>query len=545
MLRGSAVDVHRALGGVAREFPNDRDQVRRPHAGDLGPFLDRMGFGGFAEQLQAGFGPPAVGQLDVHEEVAAHRLLFVVRIERDEAAFRAHDEEFLRIRGAVFLRAGFRRAQTDIGGAHERAGAVVAHFDQPRSVAPARLAGGFRRRLVGVREEIGPIGPLVEQPTNHPHRQRRVRARLQRQPFPGLARELAEPRVGGGDRAPAGGQAFGQAHRTVGRAVIGLEQIGADEQHEPAVFQVGLPIELLAAGELALGVLLADGLAREIERALADRRMAMRVRRAQGGGESLVELPAAAFEASPHADDLVVFRAEIGVFGINHGREVFRVALLERLDEFGFFRAIFFGPDRLNVRGHRLRDGGVAQGRDGFQPLHVPIFLAGHVRKEPPPIANFTDRLLEGDDDPAVFAALAGAFEHLADAVRIVGGLQAGLTLGTDRAVNGRRDARRGRVIQVRQQRPRIVRIAVNLRQHAVLDLALDPAARVALQTNGIDQVFGIRGRVRRVGAAAVEHGGVRGIGCRRAHAGEQRAAEQRAVREEPAAVHRRFGRAG
>lgn len=68
----------------------------------------------------------------------------------------------------------------------------------------------------------------------------------------------------------AADQVSGKPYSAIWRTVVGLEKVGADEKDKLGILGVGLPVELLALGELAAYVLLADSLASEVERALTD-----------------------------------------------------------------------------------------------------------------------------------------------------------------------------------------------------------------------------------------------------------------------------------
>src|SRR5687768_8977343 len=83
------------------------------------------------------------------------------------------------------------------------------------------------------------------------------------------------------------------------RTIVPLHRRSADEDDELAVADVTLPVELLAAGPLALDELLAHRLAGEVERALADGGVAVGVGRAEAvTGEPVDELAATSLQAA-------------------------------------------------------------------------------------------------------------------------------------------------------------------------------------------------------------------------------------------------------
>ena len=131
--------------------------------------------------------------------------------------------------------------------------------------------------------------------------------------------------------------------------------------------------------------------------------------------------------------------------------------------------------------------------------------------------------LVEVDGLPPVLAPLAGALEHFAQAIGIVQYLDAALPFGADRGVHLRGLVESGRFGQRQQHVLRAVRIALDLHQHAVLDLALDGTGVVAVQTDAVNDVFGIAEaigiavatgeNVLHVGQGAHQYGGPTGSG--------------------------------
>ena len=100
--------------------------------------------------------------------------------------------------------------------------------------------------------------------------------------------------------------------RAVGRAVAAFEDIVADQDGELGVGQVALPVELLAAGPLAFDELLAHGLAREVERTLADGRVAVRVDRAEGVAGKRLRSPRPSFRRPQMKQNWLFFGPKSG-----------------------------------------------------------------------------------------------------------------------------------------------------------------------------------------------------------------------------------------
>jgi hypothetical protein len=99
-------------------------------------------------------------------------------------------------------------------------------------------------------------------------------------------------------------------------------------------------------------------------------------------------------------------------------------------------------------------------------------------------------------------------------------------------------------VRQVRQQRPRVVGVAVDFGDDAVLQLHLDAAAGVALQADRVDLVLREAGGVFGIGAMVVENGVLRGV-LRGGRAGGQEPQKRAAAEETPARTDRVDGKCG
>jgi len=313
------------------------------------------------------------------------------------------------------------------------------------------------------------------------------------------------------------------------------------------VGQVALPVELFAARPLAFDKLLAHRLAGEVERTLADRGVAVGVDRPEGvAGEALDELAAAVLEAPPDEAELVVLGAEVRVIRVDHGVQVVGEVDLELFNQRLLLFPIFLGHDGVGRLGHVAQDSGIANRPEFIQ--------AGRRRTvgELAAVDDLVDGLGEVDALPLPGAARAGALEHLADAVRIVGALEAGLTLRADPAVDGPGLQRRRLVIQIGPEGGRAKGVAVDLGDDAVDDLYLDRAAGVALQTGGVEDVVGIGQRVHIRGGLRGSLPALRSFGQAGGHRRElggqrRRAAQQRRSLDEGAAGERqaRFAAAG
>ena len=260
---------------------------------------------------------------------------------------------------------------------------------------------------------------------------------------------------------------------------------------------MGHPVRLLAARPLHLRVgsvepeLLGHGLPGEVDRALAHGRVAVAVDGPQAVAEEPVrEVRTTALLAAPDVEDLVVLGPEVGMVGVDEGREVGGVLGLEVRHTQLLLR------DLLGVRrevGQHLR---VADRPELAEARDATALLAGDVPEEGPALDDLGHGLVEADRRPLVLAALPGALQHADDAIGVVGGLDARLALGAQRRVHGRGARHVGRVGDVRDHVPRRVGVPVDLRDDPVLDLHLDAALRVALLAHRVDEALGPRERV-------------------------------------------------
>src|SRR3989304_2679357 len=90
-----------------------------------------------------------------------------------------------------------------------RRGSVRLSLREPRRVRPGRFAGEGRRRLVRARKEPGVVAIVLEDPPDHRHRERGLRARGDRDPLPRVRDRLRHPRVDHGELEPTRREAGG------------------------------------------------------------------------------------------------------------------------------------------------------------------------------------------------------------------------------------------------------------------------------------------------------------------------------------------------
>ena len=452
---------------MARQFLGDAGHILGRHPGLLAPFLEGPPLRLLLEKGEPGLDAdrltPGGCEGHVHEQVAPDRKHLVVRVDRGRPAALHHDQ-----------RVGVP-AQAQPRGAHERPRPAIADFDQPGGIGPGGLAVRFRAGLVGALEELGVVAAIVEHPPQEAERERGILARLDGQPHFGLARQLREPRVHHRDPGPPLSDPLGQPDRPVGGAVVGLEKVRADEEDILGSLEVRLPVELLAAGELAVLVLLADGLAGEVQGALTHGRVPVEIGSAVACSEPFDEIAAAALQPPPRKHELVVPRSEVRVVGIDQGGQLGLVLGLELRD-----RHLVLA-DRLGVFGHGLGGAVVAQHHEGSETLDLTGLFPGDVGEQPPALDDLRHGLIEGNTDPPLLAALTGSLEHRADPIRVVDGLHGGLALRAETTVDS------GRIVhgrchgQVRDHGPRAVRAPVDLGDETVLQLHLHAAPRVAV----------------------------------------------------------------
>ena len=309
----------------------------RVRAAEGGIFGDGFFPGGVQHELQAAFDLDffSFGVLEhsVDEQFAGHRLLVVVGVKGHRlAVFQGHqvfEIEFLAVLVGPFL----GRFQADLVGTEELARfAFLVELDQPGAVAPGRLLDRHGCRLVAAGQVGGVILLVLQYPPGHAQGKGGVRAGQDRHPALGLGRQLGAARVEHGHPQLALHHPLGHAHGAVGRAIVAVEQVGADKKDVVAVLLVGLPVELLSALEAAALVLLTHGLAGEVERALADGGVAVGVVGAEGPVEGGGEVGAASLLAAPEVDELVVLRTEVRMVRVDQGVQVGCVFGLEGLD---------------------------------------------------------------------------------------------------------------------------------------------------------------------------------------------------------------------
>ncbi len=201
---------------------------------------------------------------------------------------------------------------------------------------------------------------------------------------------------------------------------------------------------------------------------------------------------------------MVVFRTQIGMVGVNEGVKVvfelgfelsngflkFSLRLFALVD---FFRHL---ADFSHFIRHRFCHLRVTESPNLLQAGNISVFLARHMLEQVAAIDNLINGLLKGDGHPLVFAPLACPLQNFSDAVGVVNGLQSCLSFRAQRSINLRKDIN-GRVVrQVREHRLWRKRVSVYLDCYAVQQLHLDAAARIALQADGINDVFGLGKRV-------------------------------------------------
>ena len=349
------------------------------------------------------------------------------------------------------------------------------------------------RRLVR-RRQIGAVEPIVVQdPPDHGEGERALRAGLRREPFPRHRRGLGEARVDDHELHPFVDLRGGDARRPKGRSVVALEWRCPDEHGELGVADVALPVELLATGPLAVDELLGHRLAREIQRALANGRVPVRVGRPICPQQSGDEFLPAVLETAPVQDELVVAWSKVGMIRVDHRVEIGREIALEHVDKCPLGVWVLFVGQLLDGGGHGLCDVDVRQRIGLAQPGDGPLTEE---------VATFDDLghgRVEIDRRPLVLATLrAGlALEDTDQAIRVVDRLESRLSLGTDRPLDGRRIRDRRLVRDVRVHRHRAERIAIDLGDDPVEQLDLDPAPGVALEADRIDLVGRIGQGVR------------------------------------------------
>ncbi len=224
------------------------------------------------------------------------------------------------------------------------------------------------------------------------------------------------------------------------------------------------------------------------------------------------------------------------------------VLRLESGDEVLLFRGVLLVPKRLHVGGHLLGELVVLERYQRAQTFDVAILLARRLREEFSAFDDLRDRLIKADGCPFALAALADALEDFCggDKGRRDSGGRPGLS-GRAPHRPAQRRRRRGHR-QMREERPGIVGAAVNFGEHAVLNLGLDGAARVAVHAHGVNHVLRVHEVVEHIGAAVVENARRRALGTEDffliglEQRGE-RTAQKRAIAKKTAARDRGWSR--
>jgi len=345
--------------------------------------------------------------------------------------------------------------------------------------------------LVGAFKKLHIILLVFDDPVNHAQRKRSFGPRLDRHPLVRFRRNLREAGIDYSNLHFLLHEILHQLSCVMRGAVASFDVGGADSEQELDVARVCLPVKLLAAGELAFDELIAHRIARKVERTLADRRVSVRVRRAERLlDESVDELRPPAFQPPPHERYLIIPRTEVGMIRMDQEMKMLGEFLLEFLDcGFLLLGSLLASNDADFVR-HRFGESRVTQSPQIVQSLHVPILFSLHVLEKFSAVDNFSDRLLKWNRHPLVLATLAGTLQHFHDPVGIVQCLNASLTFRTQRAVDGECFAERRGVRQARNERPRTVRIAFDLHCNAVQQFDFDAAAGVALQADGSQHIL-------------------------------------------------------
>ncbi len=463
MLHRAAVHIGNRFLAVAGELMRQFNDIAHARAAGISVFFQRHLEGTFLEQLEGRFDLDAVDG-GVNEQVA---LLGCGRQGRG-AVHQYH--------AAVFAAFGDFHAQFAGFGEFHRLG-----VDQMRGIAVGALAVGMGSIFVRGAQESGIVAFVFDNPADHAQRQCGVGTGFDGHPLPGLAGRLGEARVHHGILEVAFHQTAGDFRRHVGRAEVGLEGAGAEENHEFRVGGIGFHVVL--AGSRVVG---------DVVALLADGGVQVEVDRTKGGVHpALDEFLAAMLHAPALEDELVVDRPQVGVVGVNQQVEVRGVLGLE------FVQSHVTAGDGSRIGAQFLAQVGVAQFPDIFETVHMPF------TKQVAAVDHFVDELVPFDGNPFVLTALAGALEHLADAVGVVGNLHARLALGADRRIGVRGFRRRGAFSDVRLQVLRAVGVAVDFDQRAVQNMRFDGAGVVAVQADAVQYVFRVGQRVtalRRLG---------------------------------------------
>ena len=490
VLGRAPVHVHARLLAVGGELHGHvLDDLGRA-AADLRPLGDGLLLGGFQHDLERGLHLDgllaALQGRAVHEQFARDGFLLIIGIEGDRLAVLQGHQILEGVFLSVLVLPHLLGLEADVRGPQERAGgAILLQLHQPCTVGPGGLLVRGGGGLVAGSQILRVVPLVLQDPADHALGEGGVGAGLHGDPAAPLRGQLGEAGIHHGDLQLAVRHALGHAGRAVGGAVVSVEEVGPHEQHELGVLQIHLPVELLAVLEGVAHILLADGLGGEVERALADGRMAVGVGSAVGGGEAGSEVGTTALLPTPHVDELVVLGSEVRVLRVDQVMQVGRVLGLE------LSHRHLLLPDQLHVIAHGGEDLGIPQAPDLLQARHHAVFFAGDMGEEFAAVGDLVHGLIEGNGLPLAIATLAIALQHLADAPGIVGARVARLALGADPRVHPRRPVERFGHGQVGVQGKGAVGTAVDLHGHAVDDLHLDATAGVAVQAGGVEHVLG------------------------------------------------------
>ncbi len=471
VLNGTAVQLGDGLLAVGGEFAREVHDGPAGEARQARPPSEGLGLGPFLEN------PEGAHELDpVHlpgrVEVAFNGIHFAVRVNGQKLPT-ARDDEL--IFGAE---AEVRRPQ-------ERAGrSVWLQTHQVCRARPTGLAVGLCGRRVRVFQEFQVVAAFLDDHADHPQRQRRVASRPDGRPAPSLRSGLGEPGIHHGDLETARREPFAHLFGHVRGAEVRLERAGAEKNNELAIrgirFHVGL-----AAGPLALFELSGHLLVRDVVALFADAGVIKPVVAPESVEEPAVgPFFAAVLDPPEQADEPVVLRTEVRVLGIDQNVHAVPVFGPEGLG--GHFPVSHL----LGVGRHRFGEFRVPQDEQAAQTGRGAVPFSGNLPEGSAAFDDFLDGLFKRDGLPTVGAPRPRTIQHLAEAVRIVKGLDPGLPLRAELSVHGRglfQTRRRG---EVRKHRLRAVGAAVNFHGDPVEDFDFNGTSRVALEANRVNLVL-------------------------------------------------------
>ncbi len=281
--------------------------------------------------------------------------------------------------------------------------------------------------------------------------------------------------------------------------------------------RVRLPVELLPAREFSFLELVAHGLPREVERTLADGRVAVGVHGAEGVlNESPDELVASPLEAAPDEGQLVVLGAEVRMLCVDQNGKVGGERPLEVFDRLLLLFGCPLRADRLDRLRHLGSHGRIPQRPQLPQPRHAAVFFARNAPEQTAPLDDLLNGAIEGDRLPAVRASRPRALQDPDDAIRIVQSLDSGLPLRTERPFHVQRLPQWCPVPDRGHQGPRAVRVPFDLDGDTILDPNPDPATGVALKADRV------KGALQTVSAQRTRIGRAAAVGGFRASPGEK-----------------------